>query len=182
MQLISIGPLFLSFGVPGHGIPSEFSHIEANLIIHVEEGGVLVVGRWLFVVDSSQRVEGPRHLEHFGHLVLQKLFWLAVGVEAVVAQVPEDLLDLTIVVKHVVNFVQEPPHVHYIINVKIIELLVDIVENSDRVLAKAFAIHFIVVVFVETPGEALESSSPFLHGQVDFPHNLFILYLLWRLG
>ena len=99
-----------------------------------------------------------------------------------VTQVPENLLDFAIVIDHVVNFKQESVDVHYVLEVEIAELFVDVVEVPDRVLAEAVGLNFVVIVLVETSTEPLQTSTPFLNGEVDLPHDFFGLNLLRSLG
>ena len=182
VRSISVRPLLLLLGVPSHGVPEQLADVESDLIVHVEVGGVLVVRGWLLVVDGSQGVESSCNLEHLGHFVLKELLRRAVVVETVVTQVPEHLLDLTLIIEHVINFKQESVNVHYVLEVEIAELSVDVVKVPYSVLSKAVGGHLVVIVLVEASSEPLKTSSPFLDGQVDLPHDFFGLNLLGCFG
>jgi len=89
---------------------------------------VLVVGWLLSVVDSCQGIQCSCDLEHIAHFVLNELLWFAVVIEAMLAQVVCDLLELTIEVKHVVHVVKQAHDLCEVVGLEVIQVPLEIVQ------------------------------------------------------
>jgi len=89
----------------------------------------MLVFEWLlFIKDGGKLVHGTCNLENFAHFVLEKLFWVAIVVEAEVGEIVHVLFNVTVIIKHIVGVIHQHENLNDIGKVQIFYFQFDIIE------------------------------------------------------
>jgi len=136
-------------------ISTDFTNTESNFVVHIEPCEMLVFERLLFVKDGGKLVHGTGDLENFAHLVLEKLLWVAIVVEAEVGEIVHVLFNVTVIIKHIVGVIHQHENLNEVGKVQIFQFQFNVIEIQVSFSSETLFWNFVVIVRIESSSPAL---------------------------